>query len=98
MKAKKKRKPRDPKVILTYLLVMFLFIAELFFYAWCRVQCVQIGYEITEARVKMQRLTARQEKLKIELARLRSPRRIAKIAEEQLGLITPSSGQILLLP
>jgi cell division protein FtsL len=98
MKNKKKRKPRNPKILLTYLLVMFLFIGELFFYAWCRVQSVRIGYEITEARVKMQRLTARQEKLKIELARLRSPRRIAKIAKEQLGLIAPTSGQILLLP
>ncbi len=98
MKAKKKRKPRNPKVIAMYLLVMFLFIGELLFYTWCRVQSVRIGYEITEARADMQRLTARQEKLKIELARLRSPRRIAKIAEEQLGLITPNAEQILLLP
>ena len=98
MKNKKNRTQRNPKVILTCLLVMFLFIGELFFCAWCRQQSFRMGYEITESNAKMQRLTARQEKLKIELARLRSPRRIAKIAKEQLGLIMPTSGQILLLP
>jgi cell division protein FtsL len=98
MKNKKNRTQRNPKVILTCLLVMFLFIGELFFCAWCRRQSFRMDYEITESNTKMQRLTARQEKLKIELARLRSPRRIAKIAKEQLGLIMPTSGQILLLP
>jgi cell division protein FtsL len=39
-----------------------------------------------------------QDNLKIELARLKSPRRIAKIAKEQLGLILPTNKQLMLIP
>ena len=98
MKRKKKRKQRNPKVIIVSLLLMGVFIAELLFYTWCRVQCVRVRYEITRQTAKMQQLIALQDNLKIELARLKSPRRIAKIAETQLGLIRPSSKQTLFIP
>jgi cell division protein FtsL len=39
-----------------------------------------------------------QDNLKIELARLKSPRRIARIARERLGLITPTPEQTILIP
>jgi cell division protein FtsL len=41
---------------------------------------------------------AMQDNLKIELRRLKSPRRISKIAREQLGLITPTPQQTIVLP
>jgi cell division protein FtsL len=46
----------------------------------------------------MRQLAAMQDNLKIELARLKSPSRIATIAKTQLGLITPTSKQMILLP
>ena len=79
-------------------LVLFLFIAELLFYTWCRVQCVQVNYDIAEATQDQQRLIALQDNLKIELANLKSPQRIATIAREQLGLITPTSKQMIPIP
>jgi cell division protein FtsL len=39
-----------------------------------------------------------QDNLKIELARLKSPQRIAKIAKSRLGLVTPTPKQTILLP
>jgi cell division protein FtsL len=39
-----------------------------------------------------------QDNLKIELARLKSPQRIAKIAREQLGLVRPTPQQTIVLP
>ncbi len=39
-----------------------------------------------------------QDNLKIELARLKSPQRIAKIAREQLGLVTPTPKQTIVIP
>jgi cell division protein FtsL len=39
-----------------------------------------------------------QDNLKIELARLKAPRRISKIAKEQLGLVAPTSKQLIILP
>ena len=95
---RRKKKARNPKVLAVSLMIMGLFIAELLFYTWCRVQCVQTRYEISELNVRQQQLVAHQDSLKIELARLKSPKRIAKIAKQQLGLITPTSKQMIIIP
>jgi cell division protein FtsL len=95
---KKKRNKLNPKVIRTCLLLMFIFIAELLFYTWCRVQYVHTKFEIAAQTARARQLSTMHDNLKIELARLRSPRRITKIAETQLGLITPTSKQTILIP
>jgi len=77
---------------------MTLFILELFFYTWCRVQTVRLGYEISSEMNQQQKLISYQNNLKIELARLKSPERIADIAREQLGMIMPTSEKTILLP
>ncbi len=77
---------------------MVVFIAELFLYTWCRVNCIGVGYEISKETKKQQELVALQNNLKIELASLKSPERIAKIAKDQLGLIVPSKGQTITIP
>ena len=77
---------------------MMLFIGELLFYTWCRVQCTRTGYEISQATERHAALLALQNKLKIELARLKSPERLERIAKEQLGLGSPKAGQIVQLP
>ena len=93
-----KKKGRNPKLLAVSLIIMGLFIAELLLYTWCRVQSMQTRYEISELKVRQQRLVAHQDSLKIELARLKSPKRIAKIAKQQLGLITPTSKQLIIIP
>jgi cell division protein FtsL len=95
---KKKRKQRNPKVTVIFLCLMLVFIAELLFYTWCRVQSVRIKYEITEQTSRIRQMSAMQDNLKIEFARLKSPSRIAKIARTQLGLITPTSTKMILIP
>ena len=77
---------------------MSLFLAELLAYTWSRVQCVRIGYDITQLADQRHALAADQSNLKIELARLKSPRRIEKIAQEQIGLTTPSPDQVISIP
>ena len=95
---RRKKKTRNPKVIAACLIFMGLFIGELLFYTWCRVQSIQIRYEISELTADQNRLVMLQDNLKIELARLKSPRRIAKIAKEQLGLTLPTNKQLMLIP
>ena len=95
---KKKRIKRNPKLAMAYLVVMAVFIAELLFSAWCREQSRKIDSDIIKQTQKARRLSARQGKLKIELARLKSPQRIAKIARDRLGLITPAPEQTIVLP
>ena len=83
---------------MTCLVLMAVFIAELLFYTWCRVQSTQVKYDIAKQTQTVQQLSAMQDNLRIELARLKSPRRIAKIAREQLGLISPSAKQTIIVP
>ena len=77
---------------------MGLFIAELLFYTWCRVQSIQVRYEISELAADRERMLKLQDNLKIELARLKSPQRIAQIATQQLGLVAPTSKQLIIIP
>ena len=81
-----------------WIVLIFIFTAELFFYAWCRVQSTRIGYEITQAANQHSRLTTLQKNLRIELARLKSPQRIVHIAQQRLGLIIPRSEQMIVIP
>jgi len=95
MNRKKKKSPPNSKMTATLFVCLALFIAELFFYTWCRVQYTHAGYEITKTNENRRELLTLQNNLKIELERLKSPDRIAKIAEEHLGLITPSPEQMV---
>ena len=95
---RRKKKARNPKVLAACLIFMGLFIVELLFYTWCRVQCIQVRYEISELGTHQEQLKRLQDNLKIELARLKSPQRIAKIARQQLGLVVPTSKQLIIIP
>ena len=81
-----------------WILILSLFIGELFFYTWCRVQCVQVGIAISSQRRKHQELVTLQNSLKIELARLKSPEMIIRAANQQLGLVRPAPNQTVVLP
>ena len=78
-----------------WMLVLVLFMGELFFYTWCRVNNVRYGYEVAVKTDEKNQLLAFQNNLKIELERLKSPERIAKIAEEYLDLRPPGPEQMV---
>ena len=72
---------------------MGIFLCELLAYTWCRVQCTQVGYEISRAAREEAQLAVVQKKLQVELASLKSPERLANIAEAYMDLKMPSSRQ-----
>lgn len=80
------------------MLVFSIFMVELFFYTWCRVQCVQVGLSLSVERRKQQELQTLQNSLNIELARLKAPERVMRIAHENLGLRIPGSKQTIVVP
>ena len=98
MKKKTTPKDRHTKLIGVWIFLMLLFIAELFAYAWCRVQWVRTGYEISQARNTQIRLKRMQHNLKVEIQRLKSPRRIAEIARKKLKLDMPTPNQVIIFP
>ncbi|MFO7715703.1 septum formation initiator family protein [Desulfosarcina sp.] len=94
------RKVRPPGKTMTslWMVLMALFFVQALFYAWCRVQCVNVGYGIDRENQRHQALLKERNTLKIELARLKSPERIETIARTRLGLIMPDSEQTVALP
>ena len=81
-----------------WIVMLIFFMAEMLFYTWCRVQYVNAGYELSRASKYNQQLLSLQNNLKVELARLKSPQRIEKIAKQRLGLVHPSREQVIVLP
>ena len=80
-----------------WILVMALFFVQALFYVWCRVQCVSTGYGIDREMRRRQALTRERNTLNIEMARLKSPDRIARIAKTQLGLAIPEPRQVVVI-
>ena len=89
----KRAKGHTFKIVAFWILILLVFICQLLVYTWSRVQCVHIGYEISREMENHQKLIEIQNRLKIELARLRSPERISKIARSKLELVIPSPDQ-----
>ena len=80
------------------ILIMALFIVELYFFVRFRVQCTQMGYEIIQLRSQNQKHIKTAYSLRVELASLRSHERIINKAKQDFGLVIPSAEQIVVLP
>jgi cell division protein FtsL len=98
MARKTPKKKSDTKITGIWIIFMVVFIVELFINTWCRVNCIGVGYEISKETKTHHELIALQNNLKIELASLKSPERISKIAKDQLGLKVPTKGQMIVIP
>ncbi len=81
-----------------WIVLLFLFLSELLFYTWCRVQCTRLGYEMTKDVDANRKQMVLQNSLVLEIARLKSPERISAIARQQLKLEPPSHEQMVVLP
>ncbi|MGD8370587.1 MAG: cell division protein FtsL [Syntrophobacterales bacterium] len=69
-----------------------------FGYVWCRVQVVHLGYLLSDVHRIHTQLLNDNKKLHLELARLKAPERVERIAIQQLGLRHPTKEQIVVLP
>lgn len=100
MAAKQKRPAKASKrsMGLMWVSILSLLVMELLFYTWCRVQCTRTGYLITEERTKQKELKTLENSLNIELARLKAPENISRIARQKLALGMPEPQQIILVP
>ena len=98
MARKTRKKNGNVKITGIWIIFMAVFIVELFLYTWCRVNYIDVGYDISKETRKQHELIALQNNLKIELASLKSPERIAKIARDKLGLKVPTKSQTITIP
>jgi cell division protein FtsL len=58
---------------------------------------INLGYDLSEAMEEHWKLVGENKKLHIEIATLKSPARIERIAQEELEMEKPLPGQIILM-
>lgn len=79
-----------------------LIVAALVFFSllfvWSRIEVVQIGYEISYANKVYQNVSRENQRLRVEVASLKSPSRIEEIAKNRLDLVHPTHEQIIIIP
>jgi cell division protein FtsL len=103
----RKRKKQSPKKkvvskwrqkrLATIVAIFLWLLLSGFGYVWCRVQVVELGYQLSEIHRQHTQLLNDNKKLHLELARLKAPERVQRIAIEQLGLKHPTKDQIVVL-
>ncbi len=85
------------QVIIT-LMMLICFMGTGIGYVWSNFERTQIGYDHSQLKKEEMRLEEINQKLKLELATLKSPRNLERLAIQELGLSPPKPEQIILLP
>jgi cell division protein FtsL len=95
---KKRSKEKHPLGPIKYLIgLLAIFVPGTLVYIWLHVQTVSFSYDIAKTQKQKRELLEMNKKLRIQLANLKSPERIERIALTQLGLKPPEKGQIEIL-
>ena len=89
-----KRLSQDIKPIL---LIGGILLIGLLFYVWQHIQVVHLGYQIERLRAEQLHLVQEGKAMRVELARLRSLKRVEEVARRELGMVHPSPGQVIVM-
>ena len=79
-------------------LLAFGLIGAVLVHVWLRLQVVRMGYVLSTTSKLQTRLEQENRELKVELATMTSPDRLATLARQRLGLVQPEKGQVVVLP
>ncbi|ADO74026.1 cell division protein FtsL [Stigmatella aurantiaca] len=88
------------RVLLHLLPAVFLFAlfaAVGILHVTSRVMVVDMGYRLSREESEGRTLTRENDRLKLELATLRAPSRLERVAREQLGMAMPSGSAVVAL-
>jgi cell division protein FtsL len=81
-----------------YLLIVATLVFCALLFVWSRLEVLQMGYALSRANQVYENLAKESQCLRVEVASLKSPSRIEKLAKEKFGLINPTQGKIILIP
>jgi cell division protein FtsL len=79
------------------LMSLFLCLAGVGVYMWPRVQVVRLAYRMQTSEQHLRELLQERDQLRLELASLKDPQRIYRVATEQLGMSTPRHDQVVIV-
>ena len=88
---------RNQREYLVLTLLGAFFVLILLFYGWQHYMWIQYGYRIEEAEKKKEQLADVGRLLRTERASLRSMQRIESIARRQLGMVSATPDQLVIL-
>jgi cell division protein FtsL len=75
----------------------FMVLAMLLLYVSERVGVVKTGYDIEKLKTQKVKLERERDELRVKLSALTAPDRIAKVAMDTLGMISPQQGQVVMV-
>ncbi|MBX5483617.1 MAG: cell division protein FtsL [Myxococcaceae bacterium] len=85
--------------VLLHLLPAFLlcglFAAVGIIHVSSRVLVVRVGYQLSALQLESRTLARENDRLKLELATLKSPARLERVAREELGMAPPTAAQVI---
>jgi cell division protein FtsL len=84
--------------LLPAVLLFALFAGVGILHVTSRVLVVDMGYRLSRAETEERSLTRENDRLKLELATLKNPARLEKLAREKLGMSMPSGSLVMSLP
>ena len=76
---------------------VFLCLAGVTVYVWPRVQVVRLAYRMQTSKQHLRELLQAHDQLRFELASLKDPERIYRVATEQLGMGMPRRDQVVIV-
>jgi cell division protein FtsL len=80
-----------------WLVSLFLCLVGVGVYMWPRVQVVRLAYRMQTSEQRLRELLQERDQLRFELASLRDPQRIYRVAIDQLGMNTPRHDQVVIV-
>jgi cell division protein FtsL len=83
--------------LLPAVMLAALFVAVGILHVTSRVLVVDMGYRLSKAQSEANSLTRENDRLKLELATLKAPARLERLAREQLGMMMPPGSAVVSL-
>ena len=86
--------PRRRAVVVIMMVAMVLIAAAAVSHVWTRLRAIEYGYKISKATRRNAKLVEVNRRLRIEVALLKNPARIGRMATDELGMQHPQPEQI----
>jgi len=97
-RARKRRIHLTSRKVFLAIFMLFLFMGSGIGYVWSNFERTQIGYDLSQLKKEEMALREINQKLRLELATLKSPQYLEEIATKKLGLRQPTPKQVIVLP
>jgi cell division protein FtsL len=95
-RSKKRHFNLTPRQIFTIVIMLVIFLGSSISYVWSNFEGTQIGYDLSRLQKQELKLKELNQKLRLELATLKSPQYLEEVAKS-LGLKEARSDQIIVL-